>query len=220
VWISFVAGMGFVTVWLVEGLNGAPRRFSVLPEEWSGYQIASIPFIFVLALVQLLFAYNIVQTLRGKAGLLSEPAVVLSSRERRRRLSTAGYEGALVLVVVGLVIAAGVGGYSIGNAGDGGTAPPPAETGVTEPPATTGGGAAAGDPAAGEEVFASAGCGSCHTFAPAGSSGAVGPSLDETALDEAQIADVVTNGRGAMPSFSGQLDEQQIRDVAAFVAGG
>jgi mono/diheme cytochrome c family protein len=28
----------------------------------------------------------------------------------------------------------------------------------------------------------------------------------------------VTNGGGGMPPFSGQLSEQQIRDVAAFVA--
>jgi mono/diheme cytochrome c family protein len=29
---------------------------------------------------------------------------------------------------------------------------------------------------------------------------------------------MVTNGGGGMPSFKGQLSEQQIRDVAAFVA--
>ena len=48
----------------------------------------------------------------------------------------------------------------------------------------------------------------------------MGPPLDGTTLDEAQVAETVANGRGAMPAFSGQLDEQQIRDVAAFVAGG
>jgi mono/diheme cytochrome c family protein len=29
---------------------------------------------------------------------------------------------------------------------------------------------------------------------------------------------VITNGRGGMPTFEGQLTEEQIRDVAAFVA--
>jgi mono/diheme cytochrome c family protein len=68
-------------------------------------------------------------------------------------------------------------------------------------------------------VFAEAGCGSCHVFAPAGSSGQIGPSLDGTALTYDQILDTVTNGAtGGMPSFSSQLDEQQLRDVAAFVA--
>ena len=38
---------------------------------------------------------------------------------------------------------------------------------------------AAGDAAAGKEVFASAGCAGCHTLADAGSTGTVGPNLDE-----------------------------------------
>ena len=38
-----------------------------------------------------------------------------------------------------------------------------------------------GDAAAGETVFASAGCGACHTLSAAGSSGTVGPNLDDAA---------------------------------------
>ena len=41
-----------------------------------------------------------------------------------------------------------------------------------------GGGGASDD---GAQVFASAGCGGCHVFTPAGSNGAVGPSLDDLA---------------------------------------
>ncbi len=78
--------------------------------------------------------------------------------------------------------------------------------------------AAAGDAAAGAAVFASAGCGGCHTLADAGSSGAVGPNLDELQPTADQVVVIVTNGRGAMPSFSDQLDEQQIADVAAYVS--
>ena len=74
-----------------------------------------------------------------------------------------------------------------------------------------------GDAAAGEEVFASAGCGGCHVLEAAGSSGGVGPNLDESKPDEALVVERVTHGMGAMPAFSGQLNEQQIRDVAAYV---
>ncbi len=78
-------------------------------------------------------------------------------------------------------------------------------------------GGTAGDPAAGEEVFASAGCGGCHALEAAGSSGAVGPNLDESQPDAELVVDRVTNGAGAMPAFADQLDEQQIQDVAAYV---
>ena len=86
--------------------------------------------------------------------------------------------------------------------------PPPAE----EPPAGS-----AGDPAAGKEVFASAGCGSCHTLADAGTTGAVGPNLDDAKPPLERVVDRVTNGKGAMPAFADTLSEQQIADVAAYV---
>jgi cytochrome c553 len=88
----------------------------------------------------------------------------------------------------------------------------PAETGE----AGGGGGGAAGDAAAGEEIFV-ANCGSCHTLSEAGTSGTVGPNLDEVTLDVDAVVAQVTNGGGAMPAFEGTLSEQQIQDVAAFV---
>ena len=94
----------------------------------------------------------------------------------------------------------------------------PAETG--EEPAETGEEPAeepAGDATAGEAVFASAGCGGCHVLEAAGSSGSIGPNLDESQPDAALVVERVTNGMGAMPAFEGQLDEQQIQDVAAYV---
>jgi mono/diheme cytochrome c family protein len=89
---------------------------------------------------------------------------------------------------------------------------------VAQPPPPPPDGGGEGDPAAGKEVFASAGCGSCHTLSDAGTTGTVGPNLDEAqpAFDEA--ATTITNGRGAMPSFEGQLSEEQINDVAAYVS--
>jgi mono/diheme cytochrome c family protein len=74
------------------------------------------------------------------------------------------------------------------------------------------------DAAAGAKVFASAGCGSCHTLAAAKSSGQVGPNLDDAQPGYDVVVAKVTNGGGGMPAFGEQLGEHQIRDVAAFVA--
>jgi cbb3-type cytochrome c oxidase subunit III len=72
----------------------------------------------------------------------------------------------------------------------------------------------------GKSIFASAGCGSCHTFEAAGSTGTIGPNLDE-AMPSLQLAiDRVTNGMDPMPSFKDRLSEAQIRAVAEFVSGG
>ena len=87
------------------------------------------------------------------------------------------------------------------------------ETETTE----TGGGE--GDAAAGKAIFTgSAGCAGCHTLADAGSTGTIGPNLDEAQPSFDLAVDRVTNGQGAMPSFSGTLSEQEIRDVATYVS--
>ena len=91
------------------------------------------------------------------------------------------------------------------------------ETGASPVTTTEAGGDATGDPAAGEAVFASAGCGGCHTLEAAGSTGAVGPNLDDSKPAAALVVERVTNGSGVMPPFGDQLDEQQIQDVAAYV---
>jgi mono/diheme cytochrome c family protein len=92
------------------------------------------------------------------------------------------------------------------------------ETTATETTETTETTAGQGDPAAGKEVFASAGCVSCHTLADAGASGSIGPNLDQTTPAYDLVVDRVTNGQGAMPSFSASLSEEQIQDVAAYVS--
>ena len=135
-----------------------------------------------------------------------------------------------------LLAAVAIGIAGCGSEGDD-TANPPDPNSLTEevttseekesPYATTGeddgddsGDAAEGegDAEAGAEVFASAGCGGCHTLDAAGSSGNVGPNLDEADPDYDEAVETVTNGRGQMPSFKDQLDEKQIRDVAAYVS--
>ncbi len=79
------------------------------------------------------------------------------------------------------------------------------------PPAPGGGGETDG-----EAIFAT-NCASCHTLAAAGSSGTVGPNLDDSQPSLELAVDRVTNGQGAMPSFSGQLSEEQIQAVAEYV---
>jgi mono/diheme cytochrome c family protein len=114
----------------------------------------------------------------------------------------------LVLASLLLLVAAGCGGDD-----DSDSSAPPATT--TE---ESGGGSGSGDAANGEEVFASAGCGGCHTFEAAGSTGSTGPNLDELAPSFDEVVEQVTNGGGAMPAFAGELSEQEIRDVATYVS--
>ena len=92
-------------------------------------------------------------------------------------------------------------------------------TETTDTETTETGGGAEGDAAAGKEIFLGAGgCGSCHTLADAGTSGTIGPNLDDAQPSFELAVDRVTNGQGAMPSFEGQLMEQQITDVATYVS--
>ena len=73
-------------------------------------------------------------------------------------------------------------------------------------------------PTTGKEIFQTVGCAGCHTLADAGSTGTVGPNLDDAKPPKALVIDRVTNGRGAMPSFKSSLDPQQIQAVAAYVS--
>jgi mono/diheme cytochrome c family protein len=95
------------------------------------------------------------------------------------------------------------------------------ETTGTETTETTetGGGAPQGDPVAGKAIFTGpSGCTGCHTLADAGSSGTVGPNLDDAMPSFDLAYDRVTNGQGGMPSFATSLTDQQRADVAAYVS--
>jgi mono/diheme cytochrome c family protein len=83
-------------------------------------------------------------------------------------------------------------------------------------PANTGA-ASEGDPAKGKTIYASAGCGGCHIFSAAGSTGTIGPNLDDAGVDFEAAVQQIKNGGGGMPAFSGRLSDQEIADVAAFV---
>jgi mono/diheme cytochrome c family protein len=80
-----------------------------------------------------------------------------------------------------------------------------------------GGGEVEGDPAAGKEIFASTGCGSCHTLSDAGTSGTIGPNLDDSSVDFAAAVEQITNGGGGMQPYQGTLSEDEINNVAAYV---
>ncbi len=120
---------------------------------------------------------------------------------------------AVVLLAVGL---AGCGGDN----GGGGDGPEAAETETTteaEAPAPT------GDADAGALVWEESDCGECHAFGAAGSSGGIGPNLDEDRSPFAECIELVSEGRRAMPSYADELSEVQIGDVCTFVverAGG
>jgi len=74
-----------------------------------------------------------------------------------------------------------------------------------------------GNASNGAAVFASSGCGSCHTLAAAGTTGTAGPNLNQAKPALALIQFRVKNGGLDMPPFGGQLTDQQIADVAAYV---
>jgi mono/diheme cytochrome c family protein len=104
------------------------------------------------------------------------------------------------------------------------------ETTETAPPATTAEEEPAGDPAAGEEVFAANGCGSCHTVADAGTSGTIGPNLDESLAgkdaDYIRRSIVDPNAEvaegyqpGIMPqTYEDDLSAEELDDLTAFLA--
>jgi mono/diheme cytochrome c family protein len=88
--------------------------------------------------------------------------------------------------------------------------------------------AEAGNPAQGKSLFASSGCGGCHTFKAAGSAGKTGPDLDETlqGKDEAYIRESIVDPnatiapgfqQGIMPSYGEQLESQEVADLVAFL---
>jgi mono/diheme cytochrome c family protein len=104
----------------------------------------------------------------------------------------------------------------------------------TAPPAKTTS-TPAGNAKAGETVFRSAGCGTCHAFAPAGATGKTGPNLADLASYAAKagkplsqfVSDAITNPPAAyvppgypksgMPAWGSSLSAKQLADLVAFL---
>ena len=96
-----------------------------------------------------------------------------------------------------------------------------------------------GDAKTGEQIFTAAGCGSCHTFAPAGSNANIGPSLDELAgaagdrepgkSAEDYVGEAILNpdaftvegfNQGVMPSYEGRLTDAQVKALTEYLLQG
>jgi mono/diheme cytochrome c family protein len=87
----------------------------------------------------------------------------------------------------------------------------------------------------GEQIFTAAGCAGCHTFAPAGSTGTIGPNLNDLKAAAAKFAKgkppeeyvrqsilqpdafVVPGFSNSMPSFDGRLTDQQVQALVDYL---
>ena len=75
---------------------------------------------------------------------------------------------------------------------------------------------AGGDAARGRQTFANNGCGWCHEGS--GTAAGRGPPLAGTKHTNEFLATRILNGlQGRMPAFGGNLDEDQIKDLIAFI---
>ena len=132
-----------------------------------------------------------------------------------------------VLLVVAMLAAVELAGESHEEEAGGGTEA--AETQEGGNGGDGGDGAAAGDPAAGKEVFGTAGCNTCHTLADAGATGQVGPDLDEVlqGQDAAFIRESIVDpdamvAEGFSPdlmpeNYGQQLSEKELADLVAYL---
>ena len=91
----------------------------------------------------------------------------------------------------------------------------------------------------GQQIFTAAGCGGCHQLSSAGSSGNIGPSLNELASAagerekgksaEQYVHESIVDpdaftvsgfGKGVMPSYEGKLTEKQLDALVKYLLGG
>jgi cytochrome c551/c552 len=170
-------------------------------------------------------------------------------RPRRRNPWSSTGEILVWLLFFALLFPAGFAGWAVGHYTSLGKPPTrvtvtvgstatPTTTAATTPTTTSSSGG--GNTAAGKAVFASSGCASCHTFAPANSSGVIGPNLDTQPAKDAKadgnmalaafihqsIVDpnaYIAQGftKGLMPTtFGTQLSAKQLSDLVAFILSG
>lgn len=67
-------------------------------------------------------------------------------------------------------------------------------------------------------MFRTWSCASCHKLADAQAVGPLGPSLDNNPnLTYEYVVNRITNGQGAMPPFGGQLSEDEIANLSAYI---
>lgn len=161
-----------------------------------------------------------------------------------------GTVGGVVAMIIVIVLAGtttsgassvGLGALPLSTASlTGGSASTPTSTPTSTPPPDTGGsstGGATGNADNGKVIFTgSGGCGGCHALAAAGTSGAVGPALDDLAGSASQAGEpldafiktsIVDPGAfvasgypdGVMPTnFGTTLSASDINDLVAFIS--
>jgi hypothetical protein len=108
------------------------------------------------------------------------------------------------------------------------TAAAPEETETEQGGAEEGGESGTAEP--GAQVFISAGCGTCHTFAAAGTTGTVGPNLDEFLApddDAAAVEEMIVDpeaeiaegyAAGVMPKNYGQsIEPEELEQLVQFL---
>ncbi|MFN8112022.1 MAG: cbb3-type cytochrome c oxidase subunit I [Solirubrobacterales bacterium] len=191
-WLTVIGGYGMCIPMLIQGLEGAPRRYAVLPEVYDTLTQLTVPFVLMMALGQIVFAYNLVQTLRGKKRESGETA-----------FSSLGLTATLFFACVVLAVSALA--LDRNNAGE-----------------TPQAGAATANADPGEALFTDK-CGSCHTLSAAGTTGAVGPNLDDAKPSSAAVLTAIEKGglgSGTMPPglYSGE-QAQQVADYVSKNAG-
>jgi cytochrome c5 len=116
---------------------------------------------------------------------------------------------AVTLPAVRRVAMIAVLGALVAGCGGEETVSPTAETVEGEVPQAQPQPQAPGDPQAGEQVFASKGCGGCHEFQPAGSNGTTGPPLDN-------LAELAQNAGQPVPEFT----RESIESPGAYIEEG
>ena len=108
VWTTFITGMIVFHLWEAQGLDGAPRRYAVLPGEYDTLTRISLPFVFILAAAQAVFFWNIAMTLLGKAGKATfDEAGIPVAAKSTRSWSVAVAEGWAILAALGVALAFG-----------------------------------------------------------------------------------------------------------------
>jgi cytochrome c551/c552 len=165
---------------------------------------------------------------------------------RRRNPWTSTSEVLIWVLFVMLLFPAGFAGYAVGHYTSLGKPPTriTVTVGSTATPTTTSAvtttSSSGGAVAAGKTLFASSGCASCHTFAPANSSGTIGPNLDTAPAQDAKadgnmdlaafIKQSITDPKAylakgysttVMPTtFGTSLSASQLNDLVAFILSG
>jgi mono/diheme cytochrome c family protein len=148
----------------------------------------------------------------GQSTLMA--ALTLKKGQYEYLCTVPGHAAAGMKGLIGIGVKASASTGTGNNLAVGGTTTKSSTTTTTSTGATE---TLVGNPSNGATVFASAGCGACHTLKAAGATGSVGPDLDAAKPGQDLVIQRVTNGINVMPAFGSQLSTSQIQDVASYV---